>query len=89
MNDNDGDVPQEVRDVVEKGIAITDILCSIEDEDMASKAISIAIAHLLCFRMTSEDSAHEMFSKIIDDVDSAVLLTKQYSCTSWAEGKPH
>lgn len=88
MNDND-DVPQEVKEVVEKGVQITAILCSIEDTEMASKALSVAVAHLLCFRMSSESAAHDLMNKIIDDIDSAVMLTKKYSCTSWHEGTPH
>jgi hypothetical protein len=89
MNDNGVEIPPEVREVIEKGIELTNILCSIDDARGASKAISIAIAHLLCFRMKNEEAAHDMLNLIIDDIDSAVLTTKHYGCTSWADGTPH
>lgn len=85
----DGDVPPEVRDAIEKGVAITEILGSIGDAELASKALSVAIAHLLCFRMKDEEAAHKMFDMIINDIDSAVLMTKQFGCTSWVEGYAH
>ena len=89
MNDNGVDLPPEVREVIEKGIELTHILSTIEDARGASKAISIAVAHLLCFRMKDEEAAHAMLNLIIDDIDSAVLTTKNYGCTVWADGTPH
>ena len=89
MNDSGAEIPPEIREIIEKGIEITNILCSIEDAQAASKAISVAVAHLLCYRMKNEEAAHDMMNMIIDDIDSAVLTTKHYGCTSWVEGTPH
>lgn len=89
MNDNGVEIPPEIREIIEKGIELTNILCTVEDARAASKAISIAVAHLLCYRMKNEEDAHDMMNIIIDDIDSAVLTTKTYGCTSWVEGTPH
>lgn len=89
MNDNQDDIPPEVRNVVERGVEIANILCGIEDAKDASKALSIAVAHLLCYRMRDEEMAHAMFDMIIDDIDSAVMTTKKFGQTSWIEGTPH
>lgn len=88
MNDNGDEIPLEVKEIVEKGVEIANILSSIDDAAVASKAISIAIAHLLCYRMKDEEAAHAMFDMIIDDADSAVMTTKKYGFTSWIEGTP-
>ncbi len=89
MNDNGVEIPPEVREVIEKGIELTNILCTMESTHSASKALAIAVAHLLCFRMHNEEAAHAMLNLIIDDIDSAVLTTKHYGRTSWADGTPH
>lgn len=89
MNDNDDDVPPEIREVIKKGVHITAVLCSMDDPHMASKAIAVAIAHLLCYRMPTEEAAHEAIEMIMDDVDAAVIMTKNYGVTSWTDGTPH
>ena len=89
MTSTDGDIPPEVRDAIERGVAITEILDSIGNAELASKALSVAIAHMLCFRMKDEEAAHKMMDMIINDIDSAVLMTKQFGCTSWVEGSAH
>lgn len=85
----DDEIPEEVKLIIDKGVEITELLCAIEDPRVVSKVISVAIAHLLCHRVSSEDSAHAMFEMIMDDVDSAVITTKKFGCTSWVEGTPH
>ena len=89
MNDNGVDLPPEMKEIIEKGIEIANILSGIDDSVGASKAISIAVAHILCFRMRNEEDAHAMLNMIIDDIDSVVLTTKNFGCTSWADGTPH
>ena len=89
MNDNDGEIPEELKLVVAKGTELIAVLATIDDPVLTSKSISIAIAHLLCCRMTSEDAAHDFFDLIIQDIESAVMTTKKYGCTSWVEGTPH
>lgn len=89
MNDNDDDLPEEIKLIAEKSVEIITILSDIENAAVISKIISVAISNVLCSRMASEDAAHKMLDMIMSDVDSAVMTTMKHGFTSWVEGTPH
>ena len=89
MNDNDGEISEELRELVE---GVKDVMAVLQKQDDAHFALQIlasAASCMLCSMVTQEDNVRDEFQMFTDAIRKSVDIAKRNNMTAWIEGTAH
>ena len=89
MNDNEGEVSEELRVLVD---GVNDIMKVLNGHDNAHVAMQILAASascLLCSMVSNEQNVQEEYEMFVEAINRSVMLAKKNNMTSWIIGTPH
>jgi|694.fasta_scaffold00600_49 hypothetical protein len=89
MNDNEGEISEELRELVE---GVKDVMAVLQKQDDAHFALQIlasAASCMLCSMVTQEKDVKEEFEMFTEAINRSVMLAKKNNMTAWIEGTPH
>lgn len=89
MNDNEGEMSEELRALVD---GVKDVMAVLQKQDDAHFALQIlasASSCMLCSMVTQEDNVREEFQMFTDAIRKSVDIAKRNNMTAWIEGTAH
>jgi hypothetical protein len=89
MNDNDCEISEEMRVLVDgvKGIML--VLSSTDDAHVAMQILASASACMLCSMVSQEADVQDEFQMFTDAIRKSVDIAKRNNMTAWIEGTAH
>lgn len=89
MNDNEGEITEEMRVLVEGVKGIMFVLQSTDDAHVAMQILASASACMLCSMVSQEKDVGEEFQMFTDAIRKSVEIAKKNNMTAWIVGTPH
>lgn len=89
MNDNEGEISEELRALVDGVKDVMAVLQRYDDAHFALQILASASSCMLCSMVTQEDSVREEYQMFMDAIRKSVDIAKRNNMTAWIEGTPH
>jgi hypothetical protein len=89
MNDNEGEISEELRVLVDGVKDVMAVLQRYDDAHVALQILASASSCMLCSMVTQEDSVREEYQMFMDAIRKSVDIAKRNNMTAWIEGTPH
>ena len=89
MNDNDGEISEELRVLVDGVKGVMFVLQGTDDAHVAMQILASASACMLCSMVSQEKDVQEEFQMFTDAIRKSVDIAKKNNMTAWIVGTPH
>ena len=89
MNDNGGEISEELRVLVDGVNDIMVVLGRNNDAHVAMQILASTASCMLCSMVAQEKDVHEEFDMFVEAIRRSVMIAKKNNMTAWIEGTPN